>query len=228
MSAADGVDRLRPPSVPEELARTGVMAIVRYRGGGDVLAAVGAVAAGGITVVEVTMDTPGAFEAIAAAVERPELVVGGGTVTEVAQVAELAAIGARFIVSPGFDRDVVTAALDRGLDTLPGVTTATEVMAARRAGSRLFKLFPAGALGTRYLSELRGPFAGEAFVPTGGIAVDGIGAWLLAGASAVAIGSDVAGRLAPRDAAEAAILTERAGRAVAAARSARHDRAVRS
>jgi 2-dehydro-3-deoxyphosphogluconate aldolase/(4S)-4-hydroxy-2-oxoglutarate aldolase len=211
-----------------ELDRTGVMAILRYRDGGDVSAAVQAVAAGGMSVLEVTVDTPGAWEAIGAAAAQADLIVGGGTVTEVAQVERLAASGARFVVSPGFDAHVVSAALSLGLDTLPGVTTGTEILAARRAGSQFFKLFPAGALGTRYLSELRGPFGNECFIPTGGISIDGLGDWLRAGATAVAIGSDLAGRQPPRNAAETAALTERVRCSIAAARSVLDERQGRT
>ncbi|MDQ1731796.1 MAG: 2-dehydro-3-deoxyphosphogluconate aldolase / (4S)-4-hydroxy-2-oxoglutarate aldolase [Pseudonocardiales bacterium] len=195
------------------------MAILRYPLGGDVSGAIRAIAAGGVSVLEVTVDTPGAWQAIEEAAGRDGLVIGGGTVTEVSQVQRLASLGARFIVSPGFDADVVKAALSLGLDTLPGVATATEILAARRAGSGLFKLFPAGSLGSRYLAELRGPFAKECFVPTGGISIDGMAEWLYAGAIAVALGSDLAGREAPRTSADAAQLTARARLAIAAASS---------
>lgn len=208
-----------------ELDRTGVMAILRYPDGGDVLGAVEAIAAGGMTVLEVTIDTPGAFDVLAAVADRPGLIVGGGTVTDVAQVQRLAALGAAFIVSPGFDADVVSAALELGLDTLPGVATGTEILAARRAGSRFFKLFPAGALGIRYLLELRGPFGSESFVPTGGISIDELGEWLLAGATAVALGSGLTGSHAPCSAAETDALAERARRSVRRARSALAERA---
>lgn len=77
----------------------------------------------------------------------------------------------------------------RGLEALPGVATGTEVLTVRRAGVEFFKLFPAGALGPRYLAELRGPFGKESFVPTGGVSLADLGDWLAAGAFAVAPGS---------------------------------------
>jgi len=104
----------------------------------------------------------------------------------------------------------VAAALEHGLDALPGVATGTEVLAARRAGARFFKLFPAGALGTDYLAQLRGPFGAEDFVPTGGIPIAQVGAWLRAGALAVALGGDLAGRTAPRSPEEIEAVAERA------------------
>lgn len=174
-----------------------VMAILRYRGGGDVAAAVDGLTAGGVRVLEITVDTPGMWSALEGAAGRPDLVVGAGTVTTVEQVRRVADHGGRFIVSPGLDVDVVAAAHDLGLATLPGVATGTEVLAAARAGVRLFKLFPAGALGLDYLGALRGPFATTSFVPTGGIGVEAVGSWLDAGAVAVALGSDLAGRETP-------------------------------
>lgn len=191
-----------------------VMAILRYREGGDVSAAMAALADGGVRVIEVTVDTPGAWAAIEKQAQRSDLLLGAGTVTTTEQVRRVADLGGSFVVSPGFDAEVVEAAYDRGLAALPGVTTGTEVLAARRAGVELFKLFPAGALGTQYLVQLRGPFGNEAFVPTGGIAIAEVGAWLEAGAFAVALGSDLAGRVAPASAAEVDLLTARAEVAV--------------
>lgn len=202
----------------DALGRDRVMGVARYRDGGDVHAAVAALVEGGLSVLEVTVDTPGAYETIAAYAAGPGLHIGAGTVTSVAEVHRVADAGASFVVSPGFDADVVTAAHEAGLATLPGVATATEVQAARRAGVKLFKLFPAGALGRAYLAQLRGPFGRAAFVPTGGVGIDDIPAWLGAGAFAVALGSDLAGREAPNSDKERAALTSRARRALERAR----------
>ena len=211
----------RSSELREVLGRDRVMAILRYREGGDVSAAIGALADGGIRVLEVTVDTPGSWDAIErAAATRPRLVVGAGTVTDPRQVRRLAAIGGRFVVSPGFDRDVVTAALDAGLEPLPGVMTGTEVLAARKAGAQFFKLFPAGALGEQYLRELRGPFGTECFVPTGGVSVARIQDWLNAGAFAVALGGELAGRTAPGEEDEAAAVEAMTQRAQTALRAA--------
>ncbi len=220
----DGRDEpVSRPAPRESALRTAlgedrVMAILRYRDGGDVPGAIDALADGGIRVLEVTVDTPGAWDAIErAAATRPGLQVGAGTVTDPREVRRLAALGGRFVVSPGFDRDVVAAALDAGLEALPGVLTGTEVLAARRAGTQLFKLFPAGALGERYFRELRGPFGAECFVPTGGVPVARIRDWLDAGAFAVALGGELAGRTAPNDEDGKIAMAERARAALRAA-----------
>ena len=202
----------------DALAADRIMAIVRYRGGGDVLGAIEGLHRGGVRILEVTVDTPGCWDAIAAAARRPDLVVGAGTVTTADQARRVADLGARFVVSPGLDVEVLTAAHERGLATLPGVATGTEVLAAQRARADLLKFFPAGALGPRYLAELRGPFGGVDFVPTGGIRVDDVRTWLHAGAFAVALGSDLAGRQAPASAQEVDALATRAALALRSAR----------
>ena len=196
------------------LARDRVLAIIRYRSGGAVLDAIDAICAGGVRVVEVTTSTPGWLDAVAGAAEHGHL-VGAGTVLTAAQVRDTAAAGGRFVVSPGLDEDVVHACHTSGLEPLPGVLTPTEVQSATRLGVRWLKLFPAGALGRAYLEQLLGPFADLRFVPTGGIDLPAIPGWLAAGAAAVALGSEVAGREAPTDPAELDSLRHRAARALA-------------
>lgn len=200
----------RPSALRDALGHDRVMAIIRYRDGGDVTGAIEGLSRGGVRVLEVTVDTPGAWAAIEQAAARPGLVVGAGTITEVHQVERLATVGGRFVVSPGLDAAVVTAALEHGLEALPGIATGTEVLAARRVGAEFFKLFPAGALSPQYLSQLRGPFPRESFVPTGGIGIEQVGSWLRAGAFAVALGSELAGRAAPAGPGEIDALAERA------------------
>jgi 2-dehydro-3-deoxyphosphogluconate aldolase / (4S)-4-hydroxy-2-oxoglutarate aldolase len=216
-TAVPDSDMPRMSGLRDALGRDRIMAIIRYRDGGDVPGAIEGLAHGGVRVVEVTVGTPGAWAAIEQAAARPGLVVGAGTVTEVEQVRRLAALGGRFVVSPGFDPEVVKTALDCGLEALPGVATGTEILAARRAGAQFFKLFPAGALGARYLAELRGPFAAESFVPTGGIAIDRIGDWLRSGAFAVALGGELAGRTAPVTEEEIEAVAQRARTALSLA-----------
>jgi 2-dehydro-3-deoxyphosphogluconate aldolase/(4S)-4-hydroxy-2-oxoglutarate aldolase len=216
---ADSPTPYRASAMRDRLGQDRVMAILRYRQGGDIAGAIAGLAEGGIRVLEVTVDTPGAWAALERAAADPSLLVGAGTVTEVAQVERLAAVGGRFVVSPGFDPDVVKAALAYGLEALPGIATGTEVLAARRAGAEFFKLFPAAALGPQYLAQLRGPFGRESFVPTGGIGIDQVGAWLAAGAYAVAVGSELAGRAAPSGLEEIHALTDRARKALSQASS---------
>ncbi|MFN0184979.1 MAG: bifunctional 4-hydroxy-2-oxoglutarate aldolase/2-dehydro-3-deoxy-phosphogluconate aldolase [Aquabacterium sp.] len=129
---------------------------------------------GGVRVLEVTLRTEAALPAIAAiAAALPDAIVGAGTVCGPDDVDAAARAGARFIVSPGFAISVSRACIDRGLALLPGVATAGEVMAARAAGHRLLKFFPAvPAGGIPMLKALGGPFPDVSFCPTGGLTAE--------------------------------------------------------
>jgi 2-dehydro-3-deoxyphosphogluconate aldolase / (4S)-4-hydroxy-2-oxoglutarate aldolase len=132
-----------------------------------------ALVAGGVKVLEVTLRTPVALDAIAAiAKEVPEAIVGAGTLRTAADAAAARQAGSRFAVSPGFTPELARACEAQGLPLLPGVSTASEVMMAADAGYRFLKLFPATAVGgTNLLKALAGPFPDIAFCPTGGITV---------------------------------------------------------
>ncbi|ALV06854.1 bifunctional 4-hydroxy-2-oxoglutarate aldolase/2-dehydro-3-deoxy-phosphogluconate aldolase [Roseateles depolymerans] len=132
-----------------------------------------ALVAGGVKVLEVTLRTPVALDAIAAiAREVPEAIVGAGTLRTAADAAAAKQAGSRFAVSPGFTAELAQACEAQGLPLLPGVSTASEVMMAADAGYRFLKLFPATAVGgTSLLKALAGPFPDIAFCPTGGITV---------------------------------------------------------
>jgi len=125
---------------------------------------------GGLGLLEVTLRTPAALEAIDRIRSTPGMRVGAGTVLDADQVAAAHAAGAGFIVSPGLDRDVVEAARALGLPVVPGIATATELMVARRLGLDLVKFFPAAALGgVEALRGLAGLLPTIGFVPTGGV-----------------------------------------------------------
>ncbi|WP_343628364.1 bifunctional 4-hydroxy-2-oxoglutarate aldolase/2-dehydro-3-deoxy-phosphogluconate aldolase [Roseateles sp.] len=132
-----------------------------------------ALVAGGVKVLEVTLRTPVALEAIAAiAKEVPEAIVGAGTLRTAADAVAAKQAGSRFAVSPGFTLELAKACEAQDLPLLPGVSTASEVMMAADAGYRFLKLFPATAVGgANLLKALAGPFADVAFCPTGGITV---------------------------------------------------------
>ena len=155
-----------------EVLESRVVAILRLRDHGLAVEVAEALVRGGVRVLELTQDDPGALAALRAVAALPDVVVGAGTVLDPATVPALADAGARFIVSPNTDPRVIGAALDAGLEPIPGALTATEVASAIGAGATLVKLFPAGPLGTAYLRALRGPFGHVNFVPTGGIAHD--------------------------------------------------------
>ncbi len=130
-----------------------------------------ALAAGGLTVLEVTLRTEAALEAIRRiAAEVPEVTVGAGTVTRTPDLDAVRDAGGRFAVSPGFLPDLARAARDSGLPLLPGIMTPSEALAARDHGLEILKLFPAEAAGgIGLLKALNGPLPDLSFCPTGGI-----------------------------------------------------------
>ncbi len=133
-----------------------------------------ALVAGGVRVLEVTLRTPVALAAIRAmAREVPEAIVGVGTLTRPEDFTEARDVGARFGVSPGLTPALIEAAWESGLPLLPGVMTPSDVIAARLAGFRELKLFPARqAGGIGMLQALAGPFPDVTFCPTGGITAE--------------------------------------------------------
>lgn len=130
-----------------------------------------ALVAGGVRVLEVTLRTPAALACIEAIAARvPDAVVGAGTLRSAADAAAARRAGSAFGVSPGYSDDVARACRDAGLPLLPGVATASEVMAAQSAGFSFLKFFPATAAGgVPMLKALAGPFPDVGFCPTGGI-----------------------------------------------------------
>jgi 2-dehydro-3-deoxyphosphogluconate aldolase/(4S)-4-hydroxy-2-oxoglutarate aldolase len=129
-----------------------------------------ALAGGGARCAEVTFRTPDAERVLKEMAAHGGLSVGAGTVLTAEQAERAVAAGARFVVSPGFEEDVVATCRELGVPVVPGIATATELMRALKAGLDTVKLFPAEPLGgVPTLRALAAPFPGVRFVPTGGI-----------------------------------------------------------
>ena len=138
-----------------------------------------ALVAGGLRVLEVTLRTPAAIDAIRRMNLVPGAIVGAGTVVNQAQLDEARAAGAEFIVSPGLTRDLAHAVAASGLPYLPGVATAGEIMHGLDLGLTHFKFFPAEAAGgIKALKALAAPFGQCKFCPTGGITAQSAPDWL--------------------------------------------------
>lgn len=155
-----------------------------------------ALQSGGVPCAEVTLRTPAGLEAIEAMSSLSGFTLGAGTVTDPGDVARVASAGATFVVSPGFDDDVVTLSLESGLVPIPGIATGTEVQRAVRAGLTAVKLFPADRLGgLETLAALSAPFPQVQFMPSGGVGLDNASAYLAHHAVIAISGSWIA----PRD-----------------------------
>ncbi len=179
------------PGIPGELEETRLVAILRRTDAAAAVQTADALLAGGVRCLEVTCDTPGALDMIAAirAAVGDRALVGAGTVLDVATANAALAAGAGFLVSPHTDTQLVQRFADQGVACIPGAFTATEVLSAWRAGAVIVKLFPAASAGPGYLKDLRGPFRDIPLLPTGGITLDNAATFLLAGAWGVGIGS---------------------------------------
>ncbi len=150
-----------------------------------------ALLAGGVRVLEITLNTRDALSGIGRLNETfpGDLLVGAGTVRTADDAQRALDAGARFLIAPSLDLETVAVAQARDTLILPGVFTATEAQTAHRAGCSMVKLFPADALGPGYLKALRAPLDDIGFIPTGGVDPDTIGAFHAAGAVAFGVGS---------------------------------------
>ena len=197
--------------VTAAVVRSGVVAVLRAATADGFAAVTDVLVSAGITAIEVTLTSRGAVQALAGLRRQlpPDAVIGAGTILTADQAKASVDAGAAFLVSP-----VLDPALIEGLDVpfYPGALSPTEVFTAHRAGAPLVKLFPAATVGPRYIKDLHGPLPGVRIMPTGGIAIDDIPAWLSAGASVVGLGGPLLG-----DAAAGGSLTALAGRARRAA-----------
>jgi 2-dehydro-3-deoxyphosphogluconate aldolase / (4S)-4-hydroxy-2-oxoglutarate aldolase len=161
------------------IADAGIMPVIVLSEPGLATGLGDALADGGPPIAEVTFRTPRAAEALAIMARDPRLLVGAGTVLTVEQVDAAVAAGAQFIVSPGYSRDVVRAAQQRGIPVIPGVATPTEIQMALADGIDVVKFFPAEAVGgTRALAAMAAPFSGLRFIPTGGISPSNLADYL--------------------------------------------------
>jgi 2-dehydro-3-deoxyphosphogluconate aldolase/(4S)-4-hydroxy-2-oxoglutarate aldolase len=150
-----------------------VIPVLKIERAADAVPLARALARGGLKMIEITLRTSEALEAIRrAAGEVEEAVVGAGTILSAAQFEEAAKAESRFIVSPGITAQVLEAGRDSDVPLLPGAITPSEIMMAQEAGLDFLKFFPAEqAGGAAFLKSLASPFAGIRFCPTGGIGV---------------------------------------------------------
>lgn len=176
-----------------------IIAVVRGVKGERLIPMADALRVGGIDCVEITFDPKGnqsdrdVAAQIAMLTERfgDEICVGAGTVTTPAQADIAAEAGAQYIVSPGTVPQVIEQTRKAGLVSIPGAFTPTEILAARRCGGDIIKLFPASFLGTEYLDQLRGPLGGIPLMANGGVSVWNMRAFLDAGCVGVGIGRNL-------------------------------------
>jgi 2-dehydro-3-deoxyphosphogluconate aldolase/(4S)-4-hydroxy-2-oxoglutarate aldolase len=160
------------PADPTALvSQTPVIPVLTIERAADAVPLARALAAGGLPVIEVTLRTKAAIDAIKAiAAEVPDCVVGVGTVTRTADIASAIAAGAKYLVSPGTPAELAAALADASVPVLPGCATVSEAMALRGRGFKVLKFFPAEASGgIAWLKSIAAPLPDIKFCPTGGI-----------------------------------------------------------
>ena len=155
----------------EKLSASGVVPVVVLDNAKDAIPTAKALLAGGVNVMEITFRTAAAADSIKAVSEScPDMLVGAGTVVTLDQCKQALECGAKFIVSPGFDPEVVSWCVERNVPITPGCVTPTEIMAAMKLGLNVVKFFPAGVYGgLKAMKSLSAPFGGAKFIPTGGV-----------------------------------------------------------
>ena len=166
--------------VMKRLAAAAVVPVVVLEDAADAVPCANAMVAGGVDVMEITFRTAAAADSIrAVAAECPDLLVGAGTIVNLEQCKLAVECGAKFIVSPGFDEEVVAWCVENGIAVCPGCVTPTEIMAAKKLGLNCVKFFPANVYGgLKAIKALSGPFVGMKFIPTGGVNTENIGEFI--------------------------------------------------
>ncbi len=175
------------------LREIGLVPVLRAESVDEAIGLAEAIAAGGVTVLEVTMTVPGAIEVMRRLrKERPEILVGAGTVLdpETARVCILE--GARFVVSPAVNVRTIEMCQRYSIPVLPGALTPTEIVTAWQAGADVVKVFPASAMGgAKYIKTLKAPLPQVEMIPTGGVSLGTALEFLEAGAFGLGVGADL-------------------------------------
>lgn len=200
------------------IGRTRVLPVIALNDATRAPGLADALLAADLPLMEITLRTPAALDAIRAVADVPGITVGAGTVIDAEQVDLAAAAGARFVVSPGLSDEVVGRCAAHGLTCFPGVATPSEIMHALGLGLTTLKLFPAGTIGgPSAVKALSAPFPQVRFIPTGGIGVGDAPDYLALG-SVLAVGGSWMVPTSAIDAGDFATVQRLAAEAVAMAR----------
>jgi 2-dehydro-3-deoxyphosphogluconate aldolase/(4S)-4-hydroxy-2-oxoglutarate aldolase len=178
----------------EKILQEGVVPVIRVASAAEAFEVAKAIHDGGITVIEVTFSVPGALDVMKEVTQKfgKEVLLGAGTVLdpETARAALLS--GAKFIVTPTLNLEVIRMAKRYSAVVIPGTLTPTEILTAWEAGADLVKVFPISQVGgPAYIRALKGPLPHIPLVPTGGVNLQNAGDFIKAGAAAIAAGGEL-------------------------------------
>lgn len=204
-----------------QLLKTSTLGIIRVNQAAELVRIAQALQGGGLSCVEITMTTPGALWAIEEASEEfDDVLMGAGTVLDAPTARQAILAGARFIVTPTVEPDVIETARRYGVVVIPGAMTPTEILTAWEAGADMVKVFPANVLGPGYLKAVHGPLPQIPLVPTGGLTAENAGDFIRAGAALVCAGGWLVDKKAVAEG-RYEVITERARQLVEAVEKAK-------
>ena len=177
----------------KKIQELGLLAVIRGPSEELTLRMVDALVAGGVTGIEITFTTPNALDVVKALDHEfgEKITLGMGTLTQERQAEAAMVAGAKFLVSPHTEKNLAKAMVETGLPTMMGALTPSEVMKARSCGSDVVKIFPGSLGGPAYMKSLKGPFPDIPMMPTGGVSLENLRDWFMAGAYAVGVGSNL-------------------------------------
>jgi len=178
--------------IVQAIVDSGVVAVVRAESKDQGLKIIEAVKKGGIKAIEITLTVPGAVDIIKELVELykdEDVIIGAGTVLDSESARACILAGAKYIVSPCFDADLVRLCNRYAVPVMTGVMTPKEVICAMEAGVDVCKVFPGDAFGPSIIKAFKGPLPQGNYMPTGGVSLENVGEWIKNGAVAVGVGS---------------------------------------
>lgn len=180
------------------LIDSGLVAVVRRPKAEYVHQIIEALVDGGVGALELTVDTPGVYELIREFKDKyaERVLVGAGTVLDAVTAKTAIEAGADFIFSPILDPETIQVTNEYGRISIPGVMTPTEIVNGYKAGADLLKVFPGNSLGINYIKELQGPLGHIPVMPTGGVTLDNVEAFIKNGAVAVGVGGSLVNKKA--------------------------------
>ncbi|MGO4248351.1 bifunctional 4-hydroxy-2-oxoglutarate aldolase/2-dehydro-3-deoxy-phosphogluconate aldolase [Paenarthrobacter sp. RAF54_2] len=183
------------PDLSAMLRDTGVVAVLRARHAREYAPVIDALQQGGVLSIELTLSTPGVFDELPLLRDRfgDGVEIGVGTVTTATDAETALDLGAAYIVTPTTQSEIIAACVQRDVPIFAGGLTPTELHASWKLGATAVKIFPASAVGPAYVPQLRGPFPDIQVVPSGGVEIEDVPAWIKAGALAVSLGGPLLG-----------------------------------
>ena len=210
-------------NVMERIRQVGLVPVVRASSAEEAMAAVEAIRAGGIPILEITLTVPGAVGIIRELTRKlgDDALIGAGTVLDAETAQECIDAGAKFIVSPALDIPTIQLCRRLSVPVMAGALTPTEIVTAWKAGANAVKVFPANSVGgASYLKSVKAPLPQIELLPTGGVNLDTAADFIKAGAFALGVGADLVDLAALRRG-DAAAITEKARQYVAVVAAAR-------